>query len=165
MYWRRRGWTISKFWVISLFQHRCSTRAGKQQFHWRKRIAIPPNFIEETQTTIVNSLKRWVWNRWLQTTEGNDLTLGRIINAPTWADLNVLLQKKLTSKVYSTKRSSTEWLISSILRDKEMFVPSRAPEKGGKMKWRACPTTNHITEGTNRFSTGILKLKRRHGVQ
>ena len=38
------------------------------------------------------------------------------------ADLNLLLQKELTSNVYNTKRSSIEWLISSVLRDEEVFA-------------------------------------------
>ena len=55
------------------------------------------NFDEEMQTKTVNSLKNEIWpetmDLWLQSTEGNYFNLRRIINAPTWADLNLMLQK------------------------------------------------------------------------
>ena len=72
-YWRWRGRSISKYQVISLFQHRNLARAGKQQFHWRKRFTII--FIEEMQTGNDNSLKNEIWpesraafdrGKWLQ---------------------------------------------------------------------------------------------------
>ena len=77
--------------------------------------------------------------------------LRRTINAPTWADFNLLLQKvykSLQHQVYAC--SST----SSIFRDEEMFARMYARvRKRRKMKWRACPTANRSHEWTNRFST------------
>ena len=88
--------------------------------------------------------------------------LRRTINAPTWADFHLFLQKKLTTKVYKTKRSLTEWFISSINWEtkKCLHVCARAYEKGGKMRWRARPTTNHSHEWTNRFSSGMEPTQR-----
>ena len=39
------------------------------------------------------------------------IDLRRTINAPTWTDFRLFLQRELTIKVYKTKRSSTEWFI------------------------------------------------------
>ena len=125
---RRRGINISKFWAISQFQHRCSTRAGKQQFQWRKRIA---NFTSTkckwqqfklttrnlTRVYAVYGVTGWRRQRKMTSTD-----LGRTVNAPTWPDFNLFHNKELTTKVYKTKRSSTECFISSItLRDEEMW--------------------------------------------
>ena len=105
------------------------------------------NFIDEKESLISSKKckqqqfkkRNLTWDygidRWLQSTEGNDFSLRRTMYAPTWADLNLLLHKEMTSNVYNTKRSSTEWF----------HVHTRASEKGGKMKWRACPTANKRT--------------------
>ena len=124
-YLRRREISITIFWVISLFQHRCSVRAGKQHFQWRKRIA---NFIEETKMTTVqiNKLEKrnltWVCGvaGCRQQSKMTSTDLRRAINAPTWAYFNSLLQKEMTSIVYNAKRSSSEWFILS--RDKRRNV-------------------------------------------
>ena len=56
--------------------------------------------------------------------------LRRTINAPTWTDFHLFLQKELTTNFDKTKRSSTEWLISSII-PRDMYVCAR-PKKAGK---------------------------------
>ena len=163
-YWRRRGRNISKFWVTSLFQHRCSARTGKQEFQWRKRIA---NFTS----------KKCKWQQFNQKTKSDRVygvagsrrqgkmtstDLRRTINAPTWTDFHLFLQKKLTTDVYKTKRSSTEWFISSInwQTKKCLQVCARASEKGGRMRWRARPTAIHSHEWTDWFSSGMETTQR-----
>ena len=83
--------------------------------------------------------------------------LRRTRNAPTWTELNLLLKKELTARVYKTKRSTEWWFISSILTEtkKCLHECTRASEKGGKMNWRARPTANHSHVWTNWFSTGL----------
>ena len=81
-------------------------------------------------------------------------------NAPTWADLNYFIAPRRAdykSLQCHAKHSSTEWFISSILRDEEMFARTYmcASEKGWKMDLRSHPTANHSPEWTNWFSTGI----------
>ena len=87
---------------------------------------------------------------------------------PTWTDFHLFLQKELTTNIYKTKRptkrSSIYWFVSSII-PRDMYV--RASEKGGKMRWRACPTAaNHSHEWTNRFSTGmeIQQIKQNRAI-
>ena len=87
----------------------------------------------------------------------------RTINAPTWTDFRLFLQKKLTTNVlYKTKHSSTKWFVSSINWEtkKCLHVCARASEKGGKMRWRTRPTANQSHEWTNRFSSGMETTKR-----
>ena len=92
--------------------------------------------------------------KWLQ------LILRRTINAPTWSDFNLLLQKELTSKVDNTKRSSTVELIGSFYQDtKRRTICRYAYARTTKKGRRARPTSNHSPEWTNRFSP---ILKQRH---
>ena len=88
--------------------------------------------------------------------------LRRIINAPTWTDFSLFLQKKLSTNVYKTKRSSTEWFISSVNWEmkKCLHVCARTSKKGGKIRWRAYPTANHSHKWTNRFSIGMETTQR-----
>ena len=49
--------------------------------------------------------------------------LRRTINAPTRTDFHLFPPKKLTTAVYKTKRSSTEWVhFINKLRDEEVFA-------------------------------------------
>ena len=94
-----------------------------------------------------SNLRLSVWNRWLQSsyTEEDDFNLRRTINAPTWADLNLLLQKELISKVYSCTTLNAVQLNGSFHQyweGKEMFctyVRARV-QKGVR------PITNHSPE-------------------
>ena len=109
-YWRRRGRNISKFWVTSLFQHRFSARAGKQQFQWRKRIA---NFTSKKCKWQQFISRNEIWPGSRRQGKMTSTDLRRTINAPTWTDFHLFLQRELTTNVYKTKRSSTEWFILS----------------------------------------------------
>ena len=78
----------------------------------------------------------WVYGVAGSRRQGNmtSTDLRRTINAPTWTDFHLFLQKELTTNVYKTKlptkRSSTESFISSII-PRDMYVHAR-PKKAGK---------------------------------
>ena len=121
-YWTRRGRSISKFWVISLFQHRCSARDGKQititismtkmnrQFH--RRNANDNSLIKKAKSDLS------VWSHWLPSTEKNDFNWFRKGNkCSNMTLLQFIAPKELTTKVYNTKCGSTD-----LSRDEEMFA-------------------------------------------
>ena len=143
--------TNFKFWVISLLQHRCSSRA------WWTTISI--TFKWQQFKTKTRNLT-WVYGvaGCRRQAKMISIDLGRTINAPTWADFNLVFQKELTTKVYHTKRSSTKWFMWSILRDKEMLAHTYARVRN---RWENEVTrapnirANHSPEQTNRVSTGM----------
>ena len=83
--------------------------------------------------------------------------LRRTINAPTWTDFHLFPPKKLTTNVYKTKCSSTEWFISSINWEEVLactkYVCAR-PKKVGK--WGDVHTQQPITVTNER--TGFLAV-------
>ena len=101
--------------------------------------------------------------RWQPLTGKNDFNRSKKNNK--CSNMNWLLfisPKKLTTNVYKTKRSSTEWLISSINWEtkKCLHVCARASENGGKMRWRARPAANHSYDWTSPFSIGMETTQR-----
>ena len=50
--------------------------------------------------------------------------LRRTINAPTWTDFHLFLQKKLTTNVYKTEVTQFNWMVHLInkMRDKEALA-------------------------------------------
>ena len=121
-YWRRRRRNISKFWVTSLFQHRCSARPGKQQFQWRKF------HVEEMQMKTVQIKKTKsdlsVWIRWQPSTGKNDFN--RYTKNNKCSNMNWLPFISPKKAGYKRLQDQTQfnWMVHFInkLRDEEVFA-------------------------------------------
>ena len=144
-YLRRRGRNISKFWVIPLFQHRCSARAGKQQFQWRKRIA---NFTSKKCKWQQTKSDLSVWSIWLLSTEKNDFnwfTNNNKCSSMSW--LQFIAPKRANYKTVQHKVYAVQ-LLQYCETKKCLHMCACI------WKWRE----NEVTRASNsqsKFSTGI----------
>ena len=125
--------------LSSIFQHWCSARAGKQQFQWRKEslISCQRNANDNSSKEKMKSdLRLSVWSRLLLSTEKNYLNwFIKNSKCSNMSWLQFISTKRAGYKIYKTKRSSTEWFISSIiLWDKNcLHVCAHTSQKGGKI--------------------------------
>ena len=121
-YWWRRGGNISKFWVTSLFQHRCSASAGKQQFQCRKRIANFTSKINKIWQMTTVQIKKRNLIRWQPSTGKNDFNRFKKNNKCSNMNWLPFIFPKKADYKRSQDQTQFNWMIHFIskLRDEEV---------------------------------------------